>query len=292
MKFKSLVALMMGFGLSACSGISDQALNMDLNSNSCCSTLTELPLTELSVPFQQHVVIDGELPTLSDSLFKGLDESNQQRLPILAYRIENQQAVFSLLLRSYINDKTLFAPRLIMFDAHWKQVGDYSSKHFNYQPSGLKGLERIEAIIEINPQVNDAHYVVIMPDTSILNETLERIHPAQLYAQSQQVIGQKRLPLTATYQKVGVIDVTTSSSKKSVILASLTEISTSGTVKPEMENEPHNGKKTDENWLLYLQEIDQALAYDDIKKAANIANQASEAGLPQAKDYLLKQLTK
>jgi maltose operon periplasmic protein len=293
MKLKPLATLMMTFALSACSGLPEQAFNTDLNSNTCCTQLKELPLIKLTVPFQQRVVMDGDQPTVPSSLINVANNQSDQRLPTMAYRIDNnQQAAFSLLVRSYIDNNALFAPSIIVFDANWKQVAYYQSEQFSYQPSGMQGLERIQTTISINPQIDNAHYIVIMPDTSVLNETIKRIRLEELYAKSQQIIGNKQLPLTATFEKIGVIDVAASTSNNNAVLTLLAELGSSTSSQSEDAAIVSSEETTPESWSHYQTKIDQALANGDIKKAASLANQASQQGMPQAKDYLLKQLAK
>ncbi|MFI3275012.1 MalM family protein [Vibrio sp.] len=292
MKLKSLVVIVAALTVSACSGIPEQELNTDFNSSACCSQLSTLPVTQLSIPFHQQVTMDGDLPTLSASTLNEKVTAHNQRFPTTAYQISEEQESLSLLVRSYIKDDALFAPSIFIFDKQWQLLGQYSANDFTYYPTAMQGLERIEVSISLMPQRDNAQYVVVSADSTKLDSTISRIHPEELYSGSQQIIGNKQLPLTATFSSVGIIDITASKSTNSTVLTLLAELGVSSNTQPETLGSQPSPVETNQQaqWLDVQQEIDQALNNNDVKQAAFIANQAAEQGLPQAKDYLLKQL--
>ncbi|MEZ8737838.1 hypothetical protein FCV55_08450 [Vibrio sp. F13] len=298
MKLKSLVIIVAALTVSACSGIPEQELNTDFNSSACCSQLSALPITQLSIPFHQQVIMDGDLPTLSSSLLNDNTQADSQRFPTIAYQISGTTESLSLLIRSYIKNDALFAPSIYVFDKQWRLLGQYSTNDFTYYPTTMQGLERIEASIALEPQRDNAQFIVVSADSTKLDSAINRIHPEDLYSESQQVIGNKQLPLTATLSYVGVIDVTASKSTNSAVLTLLAELGVSSDNEPEtlgskQVSQPSNQTiETNQKaqWLNIQKDIDQALNNNDIKQAAFIANQAAEQGIPEAKDYLLKQL--
>jgi maltose operon protein len=296
MKLKSLVVIVAALTVSACSGITEQELNTDFNSSACCSQLSTLPVTQLSIPFHQQVIMDGDLPTLSASILNENVAAHNQRFPTTTYEISDEQESLSLLVRSYIKDDALFAPSIYIFDKQWQLLGQYSANDFTYYPTAMQGLERIEVSISLMPQRDNAQYVVVSADSTKLDSTISRIHPEELYSESQQIIGNKQLPLTATFSSVGIIDITASKSTNSTVLTLLAELGVSSNTQPETlgSQPPSQTSPVETNqqaqWLNVQQEIDQALDNNDVKQAAFVANQAAEQGLPQAKDYLLKQL--
>ncbi|MFA0345808.1 MalM family protein [Vibrio sp. 10N.222.55.C6] len=298
MKLKSLVVIVAALTVSACSGIPEQELNTDFNSSACCSQLSALPITQLSIPFHQQVIMDGDLPTLSSSLLNDNTQADSQRFPTIAYQISDTTESLSLLIRSYIKNDALFAPSIYVFDKQWRLLGQYSTNDFTYYPTTMQGLERIEASIALEPQRDNAQFIVVSADSTKLDSAINRIHPEDLYSESQQVIGNKQLPLTATLSYVGVIDVTASKSTNSAVLTLLAELGVSSDNEPEtlgskQVSQPSNQTiETNQKaqWLNIQKDIEQALNNNDIKQAAFIANQAAEQGIPEAKDYLLKQL--
>ncbi len=298
MKLKSLVTIVAALTVSACSGIPENELNTDFNNSACCSQLSVLPTTQLPIPFHQQVIMDGHLPTLSSSLLNQNTQASNQRFPTIAYQISDTTESLSLLIRSYIKDDALFAPSIYVFDKQWQLLGQYSTHDFTYYPTAMQGLERIEASIALEPQRDNAQYLVISTDSTTLNNTINRIHPEDLYSESQQIIGNKQLPLTATLSSVGVIDVTVSKSKNSAVLTLFAELGVSSNNEPETLGSMPASKPSTQTvetnqkvqWLNIQKNIDQALKENDIKQAAFIANQAAEKGMPEAKDYLLKQL--
>ncbi|WP_215404916.1 MalM family protein [Vibrio gigantis] len=296
MKLKPLVVIVAALTVSACSGIPEQELNTDFNSSACCSQLSTLPVTQLSIPFHQQVIMDGDLPTLSASTLNENVAAHNQRFPTTAYQINDEQESLSLLVRSYIKDDALFAPSIYIFDKQWQLLGQYSANDFTYYPTAMQGLERIEVSISLMPQQDNAQYVVVSADSTKLDSTISRIHPEELYSESQQIIGNKQLPLTAKFSSVGSIDITASKSTNSTVLTLLAELGVSSNTQPEalgsqLPSQPSPVETNQQaQWLNVQQEIDQALDNNDVKQAAFVANQAAEQGLPQAKDYLLKQL--
>ncbi|MCF7482367.1 MalM family protein [Vibrio sp. J1-1] len=289
MKLKPLATLLMALSLGACSSLPEPTFNTDFNTQTCCSTLNALPLTALSTPFHQQVVMDANLPTLSAEALSGSEIASSQALPVTGYRI-TVDTPFSLLVRSYIDNNALFAANIRIYDGNWQLISDYSAETFDYQTTGMRGLERIESVVTINPQLNGAKYIVIASDTALLGKELTRIHPEQVYADLQNVIGNKQLPLTAEYQPFGVIDVTTSASDNNAVLTLLAELSTN----PDSQRQltvPHTSLTTSpEEWPQYREQIDAALEKNNVKQAAEIANKAEKQGITQAKDYLVQQL--
>lgn len=298
MKLKSLMTIVAALTVSACSGIPEKELKTDFNNSACCSQLSSLPTTQLSVPFHQQVIMDGHLLTLSSSLLNNNMRSDNQRFPTIAYQINDTTESLSLLIRSYIKNDALFAPSIYVFDKQWRLLGHYSTSDFTYYPTAMQGLERIEASISLEPQRDNAQFIVVSADSTKLDSAINRIHPEDLYSESQQIIGNKQLPLTATLSSVGVIDVTASKSTNSAVLTLLAELGVSSNNEPETLGSTQVSQPSTQTvetnqkaqWLNIQKGIDHALKDNDIKQAAFIANQAAEQGMPEAKDYLLKQL--
>ncbi|MEZ9300040.1 MalM family protein [Vibrio splendidus] len=298
MKLKSLVIIVAALTVSACSGIPEKEFNTDFNSSTCCFQPSALPMTQLSIPFHQQVIMDGNLSTLSSSLLTENTETDNQRFPTIAYQVSGKTESLSLLIRSYIKDDALFAPSIYVFDKQWRLLGQYTTNDFTYYPTAMQGLERIEASIALEPQRDSAKFIVISADNTALNSTINRIHPEELYSESQQIIGNKQLPLTATLSSVGIIDVTASKSTNSTVLTLLAELGVSSNDELETLSAKQVSQRSTQavetnqkaQWLNIQKDIDQALNNNDIKQAALIANQAAAQGMPEAKDYLLKQL--
>ncbi|WP_417877964.1 MalM family protein [Vibrio sp.] len=291
MKLKPLVTLLIALSLGACSSLPEQAFNTDLNTQACCSTLDTLPLTALSIPFHQQVVMDANLPTLSIAVLSGLETASSQALPVTSYRI-TADTPFSLLVRSYIDNNALFAANIRIYDGNWQLISSYSAETFDYRTTGMRGLERIERVVTINPQLNGAKYIVIASDNALFGKELTRVHPEQVYAYSQNVIGNKQLPLTAEYQPFGVIDVTTSASGNNTVLTLLAELGKNPDAQQQATVADTSLITSLNEWPQYREQIDAALEKNNVKQAAKIANKAEEQGMSQAKDYLVQQLAK
>ncbi|BDR17895.1 MalM family protein [Vibrio sp. STUT-A16] len=291
MKLKPLATLLMALSLGACSSLPEQAFNTDLNTQACCSALDALPLTALSTPFHQQVVMDANLPTLSSAVLSGSETASSQALPVTSYRI-TADTPFSLLVRSYIDNNALFAANIHIYDGNWQLISSYSAETFDYQTTGIRGLERIERVVTINPQLNGAKYIVIASDNALLGTELTRIHPEQVYADSQNIIGNKQLPLTAEYQPFGVIDVTTSASDNNAVLTLLAELGKNPDAQQQVEVSHGSVSESPQAWSHYREQIDAALEENNVKQAAETANKAEEQGITQAKDYLVQQLAK
>ncbi|MCA3939226.1 hypothetical protein JKP09_13105 [Vibrio vulnificus] len=291
MKLKPLATLFMTLSLGACSGLPEQNFNTDLSQPQCCSTLDTLPLTVLSIPLHQQVIIDANLPSLSSAVLLSSDSASSKPLPVMSYQITSDSP-FSLLIRSYVDNNALFAANILIYDAKWQLLTDYSAKDFNYHTTGMRGLERVETVITVNPQLNGAKYVIIASDSTLLGTEFTRKHPEEVYAETQNVIGNKQLPLTAQFQAFGVIDVTASTSDNNAILTLLAELGTQTNDTAKADLTPAVSHEAQDGWTLYQSQIDAALKDNNVKHAAAIANQAAEQGFTQAKDYLVKQLVK
>lgn len=291
MKLKPLATLCMALSLGACSGLPEQTFNTDMSQRQCCSTLDALPLTVLSVPFHQQIVMDASLPSLSCAVLFSSESASLQPQPVMTYQI-GSDAPFALLIRSYVDNNSLFAANVLVYDANWQLLSDYSGKDFTYHTTGMRGLERTESVVTINPQLNGAQYIVITSDSALVGTELTRKHPEEVYAESQNIIGNKQLPLTAEYQPFGVVDVTASTSGNNAALTLLAELSTQSNHVTKTEFTPAASPEAQDEWALFQSRIDAALKNNDVKQAATIANQAAQQGFIQAQDYIVKQLAK
>ncbi len=55
---------------------------------------------------------------------------------------------------------------------------------------------------------------------------------------------------------------------------------------------PSTSPEARNEWEAFQSQIDKALKNNDVQQAAALANQASQQGYTQAKDYLVEQLAK
>ncbi|MGL5431117.1 MAG: MalM family protein [Vibrio sp.] len=291
MKLKPLVNLFMVLSLSACSGLPEQTFNTDLRNQTCCSTFETLPLTTLSTPFHQQMVIDANFPTLNSTILFTSEPSPSQALPVIGYQVTSNTP-FSLFVRSYIVNNQLFAANILVYNENWQLLSNCSARDFEYHTTNMRGLERIEQVIAINPQLNGAKYIVITSDPTLLGSKLTRKHPEEVYAESQNVIGNKLLPLYAEFQYLGVMDVITSSSTNNGVLTLLAELSSRSSATQKADLLSSTSSAPLDEWALYQSQIDAALINNDIKEAAAIANEIAEKGFIQSKNYLVEQLAK
>ena len=291
MKLKLLATLTVTLFLGACSSVPEHTFNTDFQEPSCCVTLNALPLTSLSLPFHQQMVMDASLPSLSSAVLFPSYKGAAQPLPVMSYQITSKDPI-SLLVRSYVNNDALFAVNVLVYDQHWQPLSEYSADDFTYHTTGMRGHERIENLMTINPQLNGAKYLIITADPTQLGTELSRTPQEKVYAESQHVIGNKQLPLTAKFQPFGVIDITASASHNNAILTLLNELSAQTREGSATETTRAASPQAQDQWELYQSQIDSALKAQDFKQAAKIANQAAQQGFTQAKDYLVKQLAK
>jgi maltose operon protein len=291
MKLKPLATLFMALSLSACSGLPEQNFNTDLSKQTGCSTLEALPLTTLSTPFHQRVIVDAKLPILSNAVLLSSSSASDKARPVVSYKIASDSP-FALLVRSFVDNDALFAANVLVYDGNWQLVSHYSAQGFEYHPTGMRGLERIEKVITINPQLNGAQYIVLASDSSMLGQKLARQHPEQVYAESQNIIGSKQLPLVAEYLEFGVVEVTTSALSNNAVLTLLAELGPQSSQASNSHIIPNASPEALDEWEVFQSQIDTALRNNDVQRAAALANQASQQGYTQAKDYLVEQLAK
>lgn len=286
MTHRTLATLLMTLSLCACSSAPEPDANLRLDAAACCEQRQQLPLTALAVPFQQKLVMDNRLPTLPAQQLLESESVDATPAPVMSYQITADES-FSLLLRAYIEHDRLFAPLVVLYNADWQPIASVSSDRFDYQPSGLGGLERIEATLTLNPGQDGARYLLISADQQALQRVLPRRHMQEMYAESQQIIGHKQKPLTAEFAPFGRIELTASQSTRHEVLTLLSELGIPA------QQAPHNTRPiadANKQWPDYQHKIDDALQQGNIKLAAEIANQAAELGMTQAKDYLVQQL--
>ncbi|PSU34265.1 MalM family protein [Photobacterium lutimaris] len=295
MKRKQLATILLGLSLTACSSIPDTVLNTDLNQSACCDSVAELAIQPLALDSQQYVTLDGNGETLP--LTSG-------RTPVKAYALPQVASPFLLTVRAPIKDNQVIAPAVAIYDTQWQLVEHYTTNDFQYFTNDLSGVERIEGKFILSTQLDQMAYLVIQQDPPQIGNQLTRIHPEQEFAESQNIVGNKRLPLVATLSPVGIVEITTQQHFGNPVvdmLANLTaqQASTAAAVpvtnveqdrQPALSVQPQTTQSAPQSWHYFKQHIDQAMNDGKLKQAVDWANLAEEAGHSQAKDYLLDTL--
>ncbi|MDR9826228.1 MalM family protein [Vibrio sp. FNV 38] len=295
MDLKTTLALGLTMALIGCS-TAPKSDELALPLRSCCAERADLVIADLTVPFHQELVLNSQSQHLPLSML-GMEEGDIELIPAIAYQLPQQAEIYSILLRSYVNNGQLFAPKILFYDENWQPIETQQPGDFEYQPTSLKGLERIERIMTIAPKTMQAHYMLVTVDSTMIGHKLSRKHPEEVYAEQQNVIGQKHLPLTADYTKSGRLDITLSQFSNSALLSMLAELTGSSTPKETVQQDntlkvtpPEKNNLSGADWSQYKASINEALMNNDITQAAIRANEAASDGFPQAKDYLLQQL--
>ena len=299
MKKNQLATILLGLSLTACSSIPDTALNSDLNQSACCESIAALSIQPLALDSQQYVILDGNGQTLPLAR-NGYEGSG--RSPAKAFSLPQTASPFMLTVSAPIKNNQVIAPAIAIYDNQWQLVEQYTTEDFHYFTSSLSGAERIEGKFILSTQLNDMDYLVIQHDPTQIGNQLERIHPEQEFAESQNIIGNKRLPLYATLAPVGVVEITTQQHFGNPVvdmLSSLTAKEASAAVsntepaptpKPVATSSIQTASVDTDNWHYFKQQIDEAIGSGKLKQAVDWANKAESAGHKQAKDYLLDTL--
>ncbi|MCQ1058458.1 MalM family protein [Photobacterium sp. ZSDE20] len=296
MKRKQLATILLGLSLTACSSIPDTALNTDLSQSVCCDSVAELAIQPLALDSQQYVTLDGNSETLP---------LTSARTPVQAYALSQVASPFLLTVRAPIKDSEVIAPAVAIYDRNWNLVEQYTTDDFHYFTSDLSGVERIEGKFILSTQLNQQAYMVVQNDPTQIGNQLTRIHPEQEFAESQHIIGSKRLPLVATLSPVGIVEITTQehfgnpvvdmlanlTAQKASTTAALSVTNVEQDIQPASSVQLQASHADTQNWHYFKQHIDQAMNDGKLKQAVDWANLAEEAGHSQAKDYLLDTLT-
>ncbi|AJR08987.1 hypothetical protein C9J03_06400 [Photobacterium gaetbulicola] len=304
MKKNQLATILLGLSLTACSSIPDTALNTVLNQSACCESFATLSIQPLTINSQQYVILDGNGQTLP---IANNGNEGSDRSPAKAYGLPQTAAPFMLTVSAPINNNQVIAPAIAIYDDQWQLVEQHTTEDFHYFTGSLGGLERIEGKFILSTQLNNMAYMVIQHDPQQIGNQLERIHPEQEFAESQNIIGNKRLPLYATLAPVGVVEITTqqhfgnpvvdllsslTAKQASAAAVSKTAPSNASNTAPEpISATPKQTASADtQSWHYFKQQIDEAMNSGKLKHAVDWANKAESAGHQQAKDYLLDTL--
>lgn len=295
MNVKTLLISALTMVLTGCSTapVATQSLTPRV---SCCNDIHSVDKTALTVPFHQEVILTSHTQHIPLSMLnKDLVTTNDALVPVAIYELpdtvnNSQSDLFSVLLRSYIANDEVFAAKVLFMDSEWQIIDQHNIDSFKYYPTSLQGLERVEKIITLSPKTTRAQFMVVTTDVELLGHTLPRKHPEEVYAEQNNVIGQKHLPLTAQYSDHGRIDITTSEFSNSALLSMLAEFTKTSPQRTETDTAPTSKHPDKHGWAHYQSRIDRALASNNITEAANIVQEAGKAGHPQAKDYLLQHL--
>ncbi|WEM41111.1 MalM family protein [Photobacterium sp. DA100] len=302
MKKNQLATILLGLSLTACSSIPDTALNTDLNQSACCESIAALSIQPLALDSQQYVILDGNGQTLP--LAQNSNEESD-RSPAKAYGLPQTAAPFMLTVSAPINNNQVIAPAIAIYDDHWQLVEQYTTEDFHYFTSSLSGIERIEGKFILSTQLNNMAYMVIQHDPQQIGNQLERIHPEQEFAESQNIIGNKRLPLYASLSPVGVVEISTQQHYGNPVVELLSSLTTKDAsaaavskTAPATASEPISAAHKQaasvdtQSWHYFKQQIDEAMSSGKLKQAVDWANKAESAGHQQAKDYLLDTLAR
>ncbi|MGR5266399.1 MalM family protein [Vibrio astriarenae] len=293
MNVKTLLMAALSIALTGCS-TAPEPHELMTTSVSCCKDIHSVNKTTLTVPFHQEVILNSQTQHIPLSMLNKTSATNTDALvPVVVYELPSslqnpQSDMFSILLRSYVEHDQVFAAKMIFMDSNWQIINQFSVEEFDYHSTSLKGLERVEQVITLSSNNLNARFMVVTTDTELFGHTLTRKHPEEVYAEQNNIIGQKHLPLTAQYSNTGRVDITTSKFSNSALLSMLAEFT--GTKTQDADKAPTSTNDVNKPWTHYQAHIDQALANGDISEAANMTQEAGEAGHTQAKDYLLQQL--
>ncbi|MDV5169098.1 MalM family protein [Photobacterium rosenbergii] len=300
MKKNQLAIILLGLSLTACSSIPDTALNTDLNQSACCESIAALSIQPLALDSQQYVILDGNGQTLP---LAHVGNEGPKRTPAKAYSLPQTASPFMLTVSAPIKNNLVLAPAIAIYDNQWQLVEQYTTEDFHYFTSSLGGLERIEGKFILSTQLNNMAYLVIQHDPEQIGNQLERIHPEQEFAESQNIIGNKRLPLHATLSPVGVVEMTTqqhfgnpvvdllsSLTAKEASTAAVSNTATTIVSEPISTTPKQTASVDTQDWHYFKQQIDEAMSREKLKQAIDWANKAESAGHEQAKDYLLDTL--
>ncbi|KHT63596.1 hypothetical protein RJ45_11210 [Photobacterium gaetbulicola] len=304
MKKNPFATILLGLSLTACSSIPEAELNTDLNHSACCESIAALSVQPLALDSHQYAILDGNGQTVPLARV-GNEETG--RTPAIAYGLPQTASPFMLTVSAPIKNNRVIAPAIAIYDNQWQFVEQYTTEDFHYFTTSLGGLERIEGKFILSTQLNNMAYMVIQHDPQQIGNQLERIHPEQEFAESQNIIGNKRLPLYATLAPVGVVEITTqqhfgnpvvdllsslTAKEASAAAVSKTAPSNASNTAPEpISATPKQTASADtQSWHYFKQQIDEAMNSGKLKHAVDWANKAESAGHQQAKDYLLDTL--
>ncbi|PSW21304.1 hypothetical protein C9I98_05020 [Photobacterium sanctipauli] len=271
---QTLLAISLLASLSGCSTPSSTELMPITETHHCCVELGTLTQAATEMDSHHYFALDGR---------SALTGTPEHPTPTQVFRLAKQDSPQEINVTAFIAYKKAASIKILLLDETGSPVKTINQGDFTYQPAALGKLEQLHYRLVIDTSTKDhPHFIVIQTDYSAVGHQQPLIHPEELYAEKQAVIPSLRIKEYAELTPVGVIEIT-SNTVDGAAWPVINKISANNQVEQAaaIPSQP---------WAEYRTEIDSALQENNFKHAALLAEEASQDGYSEAKDYLIQKM--
>jgi len=266
---------------------------VSLDAAVCCNSLAEMPFQRLAPGADGEIKLDAESP-----LYKFSDG----RSYFAAFELPDFREESRIKVRSLISKNRVFQPSVLLLNRQFQPVRVFGDEAFPYVPAKVLTPDSLVGEVVLRPNVagrlDDAKYLIIYSNAQQQSGETTLLHPAKAYAKAK---GNEppNVPDPVAQHSAGGYLLVELESKSSATFAGKLLLPTTEPVTTSHQTlgdstiagaEQTSLKILPETAAYYRQQVDQALAADNIDRAMKLAEEAGRLGATEIRSYLLQRL--
>lgn len=191
-----------------------------------------------------------------------------------------------------MSDSEVFAPKIVTLDEHFQPVQEIDLEQFDVKTSSM--FTRSQYSTSVTLMHSKTPYVVIYSPTSYLNQKITVPHPARVRAEE---LGEARPMVTdPVYQHSPTgklkLELETLTLRAFNTAKPLPAVKVAPSQNTELKPALSSSQMLTETEQFYNQQIEKAVAKNDMKKAFRLVEEAKRAGSKSAEDVFIKLIKK
>lgn len=286
---KSTSALFLAAFVAGCSqmpsGDQDNALNESalITAEACCNGFAQFPWIGLEESESLDFVIDESSPV-------GVFDDGKSYFA--SFKLPERSEKVKLTLNSFMSGSEVFAPKLIALDEHFKPVQEIDLEQLDVKTSSM--FTRSQYSTSVTLLHSETPYVVIYSPQAYLNQKITVPHPARVRAEE---LGEARPMVTdPVYQHAptGKLELELDTLTLRAFNATKSSLPETKATPEEAVLKPalSSSQMLAETEQFYHQQIEEAVAENDMKKALRLVEEAKRAGSKSAEDVFIQLIKK
>ncbi|MHA7848803.1 maltose operon protein MalM [Serratia sp. D1N4] len=137
-------------------------------------TLQKLPWKPVVPPASESFKITEANPQVSQGDIQG---------QVAAFTLPADRGSLEITLSSLVNDRSVFAPSVLVLDEQMRPAAFYPSSYFPYERAGVMSGDRLEGTMKLTPALGQKQiYVLVYTTRQDLAATTQLLDPAKAYA--------------------------------------------------------------------------------------------------------------
>ncbi|NVD08527.1 maltose-binding protein [Vibrio sp. JPW-9-11-11] len=217
------------------------------------------------------MTIDHRSQTLSNSLTES---------PVGVFSIDSDYVGLKISLKSPVNELTVFAPNLAVYDQDFNLIQNFDSSHFSYNRDDFILGEALSGDVEflVPESVNRLNFVVYTTASDLMAETV-LIHPAKAMAIAKRNDPPKIPDPIAKHVDFGEIEISIEPLSLSVNKHTGSSVITTKAPQVAVLEDTRN---------YYIRGIEKAVAENNLDKALSLLEEAKSLNVEGAQQAFIK----